>query len=140
MAEAMSLGKPVIATGYSGNLDFMDEENSFLVPYSLTSIPPGCTPYPEGYPWADPDLDEAARLMRFVYENPDAARIKAERGRKDIASKHSPAARVDFVTGRFAAIREKRRIEQGTIFQAKSKTGHVLGRGRRFLSRLISSE
>ncbi|HZD40249.1 MAG TPA: glycosyltransferase, partial [Terriglobales bacterium] len=54
MAEAMALGKPVIATGYSGNLEFMDEQNSFLVPYKLVAIPPGCEPYPEGSKWADP--------------------------------------------------------------------------------------
>ena len=41
MAEAMMLGKPVIATGYSGNLEFMDEDNSVLVPYSKVRIPMG---------------------------------------------------------------------------------------------------
>ena len=41
MAEAMTVGKPVIATGYSGNLDFMTEENSFLVHYKVGVVPPG---------------------------------------------------------------------------------------------------
>ena len=44
MAEAMLLGKPVIATRYSGNLDFMDDQNSLLVDYKLVrtgrSVPP----------------------------------------------------------------------------------------------------
>ena len=48
MAEAMALGKPVIATGYSGNLQFMTEANSFLVPWTSTTIPSGCEPYPAG--------------------------------------------------------------------------------------------
>jgi hypothetical protein len=68
MAEAMALEKPVIATGYSGNLDFMTPENSFLVDYSRVAVPAGCDPYPQGSPWADPDLDHAAELMRRVYE------------------------------------------------------------------------
>jgi hypothetical protein len=53
MAEAMVLGKPVIATIFR-NLMFMNEANSYLVPYRLASIPPGCEPYPAGTEWADP--------------------------------------------------------------------------------------
>src|SRR3712207_9035191 len=40
MADAMALGKPVIATGYSGNVDFMREDNSWLVPAGLTQVGP----------------------------------------------------------------------------------------------------
>ncbi len=39
MAESMALGKPVIATAYSGNLEFMTDENSFLVPFSWSAGP-----------------------------------------------------------------------------------------------------
>ncbi len=46
MAEAMLLGKPVIATGYSGNVDFMTPENSYLVDYELAPIGEGAEPYP----------------------------------------------------------------------------------------------
>ena len=48
MAEAMGLGKPVIATGYSGNLDFMTPENSYLVDYMMGAVPADCDPYPRG--------------------------------------------------------------------------------------------
>ena len=58
IAEAMYLGKPVIATAYSGNVDFMTPADSCLVGYSLTS---------EG---ADPDLDQAARWMRVLCSDP----------------------------------------------------------------------
>ena len=60
MAEAMLMGKPVIATGYSGNLDFMTAENSYLVDYTLSRIGPGSDPYPADSQWAEPDLDHAA--------------------------------------------------------------------------------
>src|SRR5205823_1547928 len=63
-AEAMSLGKPVIATRYSGNLDFMNDENSYLVSFELVPIPSDCDPYPEGGLWAEPNVEEAARFMR----------------------------------------------------------------------------
>ena len=45
MAEAMTHGKPVIATGYSGNLEFMNDDVGYLVPYKLTPIPDGIDPY-----------------------------------------------------------------------------------------------
>jgi glycosyltransferase involved in cell wall biosynthesis/lipopolysaccharide biosynthesis glycosyltransferase len=64
MAEAMALGKPVIATAYSGNLDFMNNENSILIPYSLVSVGPDAFPYPETSKWAEPDIDKAADAIR----------------------------------------------------------------------------
>ena len=73
----MALGKPVIATGYSGNLHFMKPETSYLVDYSRGPCPPGCEPYPVTAAWADPDLDQAAAFMREVYERPEAARREA---------------------------------------------------------------
>lgn len=105
MAEAMSLGKPVIATGYSGNLEFMNHENSFLVPYTKTQVPEGCQPYPAGYFWAEPDVAAAARLIREVYEHPERAAEVASRARRDIMDHHSPKARVDFMQERYEAIR-----------------------------------
>ncbi len=55
MAEAMALGKPVIATGYSGNLHFMTPENSYLVDYVRVNVPTGCEPYPTTACWAEPE-------------------------------------------------------------------------------------
>ena len=48
MAEAMLLGKPVLATGYSGNVDFMTAENSYLVDYAMAPIGPGARSLPAG--------------------------------------------------------------------------------------------
>ncbi|HEY8547205.1 MAG TPA: glycosyltransferase, partial [Acidimicrobiales bacterium] len=89
MAEAMLLGKPVIATGYSGNLEFMDERNSFLVEHSMVPIGEGAEPYPAWSRWAEPDVDHAASLMRRVVEDPAGAREVAERGRHDVRTWHS---------------------------------------------------
>ena len=84
MAEAMVLGKPVIATGFSGNTDFMSEQNSYLVRHDLTEVGPGGENYPADGRWAEPDVDHAAALMREVWEDREGRAVKAEQGRADI--------------------------------------------------------
>ena len=70
LAEAMALAKPVIATGYSGNLDFMTPETCYMVPWVFGEVPPGCQPYPSGARWAEPDLEVAAQMMQAAYRDP----------------------------------------------------------------------
>jgi hypothetical protein len=86
LAESMWLGKPVIATGYSGNLDFMTARNSYLVDHRLVSIGAGNDPYPADGVWAEPDVEHAAKLMRDVFDNPDEAARRAQRAAADIRS------------------------------------------------------
>ena len=74
IAEAMALGKPVIATRYSGPADFMTSENSFPVDYRVVRIERDHGPYLEGFTWAEPDLEHASLLMRQVVENPAVQR------------------------------------------------------------------
>jgi glycosyltransferase involved in cell wall biosynthesis/SAM-dependent methyltransferase len=92
MAEAMYFGRPVIATGYSGNLDFMNAENSFLVPHTMAAIGADADPYPADKEWAEPDLEAAAALMRQVYAHPADAIKRGERAAADIRRTHSPSA------------------------------------------------
>jgi hypothetical protein len=74
----MALGKPVIATAYSGNMSFMTQDTSYLVPFELTTVPDSESLYPAGAVWAEPDLDRAAELMRRAFENrSEAAAIGA---------------------------------------------------------------
>ena len=109
MAEAMGLEKPVIATAYSGNLDFMTPENSFLVDYRTSRVPANSEPYPEGTPWADPSLDDAAELMRLVVQNPAEAASRARRGREDILTRHGVAACAPVLRDRIEHLRSTRR-------------------------------
>jgi glycosyltransferase involved in cell wall biosynthesis len=103
MAEAMAIGKPVIGTRFSGNVDFMSDDNSLLVDYEITRVGPGVEIYPPDGQWAQPDVEQAARLMRTVYEDPALAARLGARARQDVLHKLSPEA-----TG--AAMR--RRLEQ----------------------------
>jgi glycosyltransferase involved in cell wall biosynthesis len=91
-AEAMCMGKPVIATRYGGNLEFMNDRNSWLVDCEMVPIGPGKDPYPAHGQWAEPDVDQAAGHMREIFEDPAAARKRALRGARDMRSAHSPQA------------------------------------------------
>jgi len=115
MAEAMALGKPVIATAYSGNLDFMDRDTAYLVPWTPGAVPPGCDPYPAGAQWAEPDLEAAATLMRHVYRHPEEAAAKGRLARERVLAEHGLAQRAAFVRNRFAEIQAMRasRIQLG---------------------------
>ncbi len=90
LSEAMALGKPVIATDYSGNTDFMTADVSYPVGYRLTELTETHGPYEKGNVWAEPDISDAARLMRFVFEHPLEAQEKGQRGAKFVRDLLSP--------------------------------------------------
>lgn len=83
LVDAMVHGTPVIATAYSGNMQFMDDSSAFLVPFELTEVGPGSEPYSPTAVWAEPDLDVAATHMRTVADDPatTAAVVRAARQR-----------------------------------------------------------
>lgn len=73
IAEAMLLGKQVVTTGFSGNLDFTTPERVALVRYSQRPLKGTDYFHAQGQYWADPDLDHAAELMREVRMRPRPA-------------------------------------------------------------------
>lgn len=84
LAESMYLGKPAIGTGYSGNLEFMNRENSCLVDFRLVDVPADAYPHTTGQKWADPDIDDAARWMRRIREDSSFREALAKRGQEHI--------------------------------------------------------
>lgn len=90
LAECMSMGKPVIATAWSGNLEFMTEDNSCLVPAELTAIPHGQYLHADGQRWAAPDVEVAANFMRRLVFEEGFAQGLGERGRASITRQLSP--------------------------------------------------
>ena len=89
LAEAMFFGKPVIATGYSGNLDFTNAMNCCLVDHVLVPVQPGEYPFAKGQLWADPDIEQAAWYMKRLVEDPAYAAEKGINGEHYIKSFHS---------------------------------------------------
>jgi glycosyltransferase involved in cell wall biosynthesis len=83
------MGVPVIATAYSGNMDFMDESNGYLVKYKMTKLESVSGPYSAGFQCAEPDIRQAAEYMKHVYENPSEAKAKGETACAHVRSKYS---------------------------------------------------
>lgn len=88
--EAMAYGKPVIATGWSGNMDFMNVTNSCLVKYEMTKVGEDIGPYEAWQEWAEPSVEDAAMYMeRLVNEEVYYERI-SHAAQKTIQEEFSP--------------------------------------------------
>ena len=104
VAEAMACGKPVIATAYSGTMDITTPDTAYLVPCRLTRLEADDGYYRRGTVWADPDLEEAARLMRRVVSDPEEARAMGARAAARIRTHFSPEAIGARMRDRLAAL------------------------------------
>jgi glycosyltransferase involved in cell wall biosynthesis len=104
ISEAMSHGKPVIATAYSGNLDFMDDTNSYLVPWTRVAVGEHAEGYAADATWAEPNIAEASRLMRYVYENQAEAARVGQKAQSDILNRFSEAASGAIMKNRLSEI------------------------------------
>lgn len=133
MAEAMAMGKPVIATAWSGNLEFMNVNNAFLVGYELVPIGRDLGPYQGEQRWAEPDLDHAAALLRQVHDDPEMARRRAERGARDLRERHSPQAVGAIIEARLAQLADRRAGRLDVPTMALSRRKPTLAQGFRFV-------
>ena len=106
MAEAMFYGKPVIATGYSSNIEFMNVGNSFCVKYKLIPIEQDCGPYKQGNVWAAPDVEHAASFMRYVFNNSREAQQIGAIAAEEIKSLLNPQVTGDKIRKRLEYIAE----------------------------------
>lgn len=112
LAEAMARRKPVVTTGYGGNLDFMPPGATALVGYRTyvaKDAEPGftngfTTSYPLGHPWAEPDVDQAARWLRTLAGNPGLRTSMGERAAEAVEAVCGPDAVANVVLKRLAAL------------------------------------
>ena len=89
IAQSMLLGKPAIATNYSGNTDFTRSDNSCLVDYKLIAVKKDEYLFSKGQVWADPNVDQAANYMRRLVEDHSYRNTVAEAGRSYIRTNHN---------------------------------------------------
>ncbi len=103
LAEAMLAGKPVIATGWSGNLDFMTDDNSYLVKHKLIELDRNYGPYMAGEHWAEPDLEHAAQLMKEVFDKRFQPNPRTKSAVASIEQKYSLGALSQSISQRLQA-------------------------------------
>lgn len=105
MAECMALGKPVVATAYSGNMQFMDSSTSCLVPFDRVPVGEGEYPDWRGQHWAEPDVAAAAAHLRRLAEEPAYAQQLGHAARLSLQQRLGPAASAAAITARLKEIR-----------------------------------
>lgn len=101
LAEAMAHGVSVMATDYSGNVDFMTEDNAVLLPHALVPVKDRFGVY-SGYEqakWADVDIDVAAKKLASLAGDHGLRERLGRRARADIAAYLSGKAYGDALLG-----------------------------------------
>lgn len=89
IAETMLLGKPVIVTGHSGNMDFTRFDTAALVPCSLRPVKEGEYPFGTGQLWAEPDVLAAARQMQKIVRDSEWRGMLSRAGKNEIEKRYS---------------------------------------------------
>ena len=70
MAEAMLNGTACVATNYSSNTEFMDRDCACMVDYELVDLTGNTGQYPKGSKWAEASVEDAAKYILKLYEDP----------------------------------------------------------------------
>ena len=104
LAEALSLDRPVIATDYSGSTDLLRAATGLPVRYDLVELEHNVGPYESGARWAHPDIQQAAELMRWVFEHPEEAAALGRRGGEETREHYSTESVSRVVRERFECI------------------------------------
>jgi glycosyltransferase involved in cell wall biosynthesis len=110
ITDAMAAGQPVIATGWSGNMDYMTVANSYPVRYRLVEIERNVGPYAAGEVWAEPSVEHAAELMRRVVEHPAEAAAFGEQARLDVEAAGSEGTVASLIRQRLKTITSRDRF------------------------------
>jgi glycosyltransferase involved in cell wall biosynthesis len=90
--DASAYGNPVVATGWGGFLEYLDDESAFLVDHALTPVEHNAfASYSPDQQWAAPDVEHAVELLRGVVADPVAARARAAIARDRVLDRYAPA-------------------------------------------------
>lgn len=90
--EAMLLGVPVIATNYSGNVDFTTHKTALVVDYDLIPVEAGDYPGGDGQFWADINIEKLAEAMSYLADTPAACLHLSDAGKQFISDRYNTKA------------------------------------------------
>lgn len=108
IAESMLLDTAVIVSGYSGNMDFCNNENSYLVSGELLPLSEGDYIFDVGQFWFDADLDSAVNQIREVFRNSDLRNARKDNAREFIRNNYSYSNALKFYTSRIGEISNRK--------------------------------
>lgn len=127
LAECMAIGKPVVATAWSGNMAFMTSQNSCLVDLDLIPVRFGEYLDTEGQRWGDPHLHHAASHMRRLVEQPAFAKAIGRQASADIATGLSRTVAAARMIGLFEDVLEQREANSSRLLrQGNENRGGML--------------
>jgi O-antigen biosynthesis protein len=142
MAEAMSFGRIVIGTNFSGNVDFLTSDTGFPVPYTLRRVEPSEYIWGSGQVWAEPDVEAAAKVMRLVIERPDLAAERTRAAKALIEAEYGLPAiglkikrRITEIEAHASGARPRRShewsgtVERGSFVRQRGTVGDVVNSG-----------
>ncbi len=124
ITEAMAVATPVVATGYSGNMDFMDTTCTYVVPGKLVPIPANTATYAGAGRWADPDIEVAAKLLLKVSLDHVAADLMGLAGQERIRTLAASFDGADFIREQTNRVVAEHRASQDLPTQPSSKANH----------------
>lgn len=103
--EAMQLETPVVATAYSGNADFCNDQTTFLVPHRLVPVPGGhYVRVSAGQTWAEPDINSAAQQLRSIYYDRARREAVTSAAKKHVMANFSKEGFARVLSARVSAI------------------------------------
>lgn len=146
--EAMTFGLPVIGTNWSGNTEFMNNENSYLIDvHKLVTIKENEINSYLGHEWAEPSKNHLKKLMKYVFENPAEAKSKGLYAKEEIEKKYSLKAVAEIITGRLKIIEREysklvsKKVQSNIVWEGDQFIHHSLALvNREICSGLSSSE
>lgn len=110
IAEAMGLGKPVVATGFSGNMDYMNEHNSCMVDFESVVVGKGNFPFSAKDKWAKPDISGASEFMVKLTQDKLFYQAISERAKQTMQDRFNTKTVSDKVRDRIAKVIEENRV------------------------------
>ena len=122
LIEAMQLGRPVIATGYGGCTDFLDDKTGWVVRHQLVPLREAHGPYPPGAIWAEPDVEHAAELMVRVAADREGRARRIDAARRRVDEIYAPAAAGERIRRELDRILAARRGQRLLPFPAAAMT------------------
>ena len=81
-------------------MDFTNDNTAVIVDFELIEVGDSQGIYPPGLVWADPDIDDAARKMRLIFENETIRTKVAGAGQREVQRRYTAEFAAEIIAER----------------------------------------